>query len=66
MQEINQIDATKPNQMTSYNSNGRSKNIKNTKIKPTIYMVILIVVTMIIMTKTITLMKTATKTVIII
>ena len=54
----------KPNgcTMTSYNSNDRSKNIKNTKIKPRIDMVILIiVVTIIIITKTITLMKTATK-----
>ena len=49
--------------MTSYNSNDRSKNVKNSKIKPRIYMVILIVVaTIIIMTKAITLMKTATKT----
>ena len=49
--------------MTSYNNNDRSKNVKNSKIKPRIYMVILIVVaTIIIMTKAITLMKTATKT----
>ena len=27
-----------------YENNGRSKNIKNTKIKPTIYMVILMIV----------------------
>ena len=50
--------------MTSCNNNDRSKNTKNTKIKPTIYMVILIIlVTKTIMTKTITLMKTVTKTV---
>ena len=49
--------------MTSYNNNDRSKNVKNNKIKPRIYMIILIVVaTIIIMTKAITLMKTATKT----
>ena len=37
--------------MTSYNSNDRPKNIKNTKIKPRIYMVIpIMVVTIIIMT----------------
>ena len=49
--------------MTSYNNNDRSKNVKNSKIKPRIYMAILIVVaTIIIMTKAITLMKTATKT----
>ena len=50
---------------TSYNSNDRSKNVKNSKIRPRIYMVILIiVVTIIIMAKAITLIKTATKTVI--
>ena len=51
--------------MTSYNNNDRSKDIKNTKMKPTIYEVIIIitVVTIIIMTKAITLMKTATATV---
>ena len=51
--------------MTSYNNNDRSKDIKNTKMKPTIYEVIIIitVVTIIIMTKAITLMKTATTTV---
>ena len=49
----------------SYDKNGRSNNIKNTKIKQTIYTVILItVVTIIIMTKAITLMKAPTKTVI--
>ena len=51
--------------MTFYNNNDRSKNIKNTKIKPTTYMVILIkVVTIIIMTKAITLNDKRTKTVI--
>ena len=41
------------------------KNIKNIKKPPTIYMIILITVaTIIIMTKTITLMKAATNTVI--
>ena len=50
--------------MMSYNNNERSKNLKNTKVKPTIYMVILIiVVTLIKMTKSMTLTKTATKTV---
>ena len=48
--------------MTSYNNNDRSKNVKNTKIKPRIYMATLIIVaTIIIMTKAITLMKAATK-----
>ena len=51
--------------MASYNNNDRPKSIKNFKIKPTIYMVILkIVVTIITMTKTITLIKTAKKAVI--
>ena len=51
--------------MMSYNSHDRLKNIKNTKIKPTFYMVILIiVVTIILMTKATTLLKTATKSVI--
>ena len=47
--------------MTSYNNNGTSKNMykKKNKIKPTIYMVILILTVTIIMTKAITLMKTA-------
>ena len=50
--------------MMSYNNNERSKNFKNTKVKPTIYTVILIiVVTLIKMTKSMTLTKTATKTV---
>ena len=58
----------KPNgfAITSYYRNDRSKIVKNTKIKPRIYMVmaiLIIVVTIIIMTKAITLMKTATKTV---
>ena len=70
---VNNLDkVNKPNgcTMTSYNNNDRSKNIKNTKIKPTMYMAIIIVVlliivvTIIIMRKAITLMKTATKTVI--
>ena len=48
----------------SYNNNERSKNFKNTKVKPKIYMVILIiVVTLIKMTKLMTLTKTATETV---
>ena len=43
--------------MTSYNSHDRSKNVKNTKIKPIDYIVILkIVVTIIIITKGTTLM----------
>ena len=50
--------------MMSYNNNERSKNFKNTKVKPKIYMVILIiVVTLIKMTKLMTLTKTATETV---
>ena len=64
-----QIDrVNKPNGcvMASYNIYYRSKNIKNTKIKPTIYMVMLIIVATTIMTKAITLLKAATKTVIII
>ena len=57
----------KPNgyTMTSYDNNERSKNIKNTKTEPTIYMVILIIVAnILIITKAITLMITVTKTVI--
>ena len=51
--------------MTSCNSHDRSKNIKNMKIKPTIYMVILmIVVTTILMTKPITLLKTVIRIII--
>ena len=49
-----QIDkVNKPNGcvMASYNIYYRSKNIKNTKIKPTIYMVMLIIVATTIMTK---------------
>ena len=64
-----QIDkVNKPNGgvMASYNIYYRSKNIKNTKIKPTIYMVMLIIKATTIMTKAITLLKAATKTVIII
>ena len=64
-----QIDkVNKPNGcvMASYNIYYRSKNIKNTKIKPTIYMVMLIIVATTIMTKAMTLLKAATKTVIII
>ena len=52
-----QIDrVNKPNGcvMASYNIYYRSKNIKNTKIKPTIYMVMLIIVATTIMTKAIT------------
>ena len=50
--------------MTSYKSHDRSKNIKSTKIKPTIYMIIqIIVVIIILMTKAMTLLKRATKTV---
>ena len=63
-----QIDrVNKPNGcvMASYNIYYRSKNIKNIKIKPTIYMVMLIIVATTIMTKAITLLKAATKTVII-
>ena len=62
-----QIDkVNKPNGcvMASYNIYYRSKNIKNTKIKPTIYMVMLIIKATTIMTKAITLLKAATKTVI--
>ena len=45
--------------MTHYNSNGISKNIKNTKINPRIYMVIIIIVTTIItVIKAKTLMET--------
>ena len=64
-----QIDkVNKPNGcvMASYNIYYRSKNIKNTKIKPTIYMVMLIIKATTIMTKAITLLKAAIKTVIII
>ena len=62
-----QIDrVNKPNGcvMASYNIYYRSKNIKNIKIKPTIYMVMLIIVATTIMTKAITLLKATTKTVI--
>ena len=57
----------KPNgyTMTSYDNNERSKNIKNTKTEPTIYMVILIIVaSILIITKAITLMIIVTKIVI--
>ena len=57
----------KPNgyTMTSYDNNERSKNIKNTKAEPTIYMVILIIVAnILIITKAITLMIIVTKIVI--
>ena len=50
--------------VTSYSSNGRSKHIKDTKIKPRIYMVIVIIIVTIITLTKVTLMKTATKTVI--
>ena len=51
--------------MTSYDNNERSKNIKNTKTEPTIYMVILIIVAnILIITKAITLMIIVTKIVI--
>ena len=52
--------------MASYNSHDRSKNFKNMKAKPTIYMVVLIIVVAIIsITKAANLLKTSTKTVII-
>ena len=57
----------KPNgyTMTSYDNNERSKNIKNTKTEPTIYMVILVIVAnILIITKAITLMIIVTKIVI--
>ena len=51
--------------MASYDNNERSNDIKNTKIEPTTYIVILMIeVTKTTMTKAITLKKTATKTVI--
>ena len=51
--------------MTSCNSHDRSKNIKNMKTKPTIFMVILmIVVTTILMTKPTTLLKTVIRIII--
>ena len=39
--------------MKSYSNNDRSKNIKNTKVKPTTYMrILIIVITIKVMTKT--------------
>ena len=52
--QIDRVNKLNGSVMASYNIYYRSKNIKNTKIKPTIYMVMLIIVATTIMTKAIT------------